>query len=214
MGGVREKKKRQTRKAILDAAITLFASKGYEKTSMEKLAKAAGIGKGTIYRYFHTKSEIFLAFCEEELDFLRQEISQKTDTHKPLLETLVDIFMTNFQYITRNNDFGRVYLRELVFPTKLTVDRTKEMDNRFIMFFIPFFEKAQKRGELRQDLELLFAIGHFYSLYLLTLSAWYSGKLLEEEDVLMLLRMLFKQALTGLAPGPSPSQQLPIANEH
>lgn len=214
MGGVREEKKRQTKKAILDAAITLFGTRGYEATSIEQLAKAAGIGKGTIYSYFQTKSEIFLAFCEEELEFLHTEIGKQTDTTKPLLETLVDIFMFNFQYVTRNSDFGRVYLREIIFPTELTVKRSKEMDDRFIMFFMPFFEEAQKRGELRRDLELLFAIGHFYSLYILTLSAWYSGRLLEEEDVLMFLRMLFKQALSGLAPAPSPLLHLPISHEN
>ena len=210
MGGVREEKKRQTRKAILEAAITLFETRGYEETSIEQLAKAAGIGKGTIYSYFRTKSEIFLAFCEEELDFLHKEINEKMDTKRPLLETLVEIFMINFQYVTHNRDFGRVYLREIVFPTELTVKRSKEMDDRFIMFFMPFFEEAQKRGELRRDLELLFAIGHFYSLYLLTISAWYSGRLLEDEDVRVCLTMLFKQALSGLAPGsPAPSSSSP-----
>ena len=211
MSGVREEKKRQTRKAILEAAITLFGTRGYEETSIEQLAKAAGIGKGTIYSYFHTKSEIFLAFCEEELDFLHKEIHEKMDPKRPLLESLVEIFMINFQYVTRNRDFGRAYLREIVFPTELTVKRSKEMDDRFIMFFMPFFEEAQKRGELRRDLELLLAIGHFYSLYILTISAWYSGRLLEDEDVRVCLTMLFKQALSGLAPGsPAPSSSRPI----
>ncbi|MBU1137634.1 MAG: TetR/AcrR family transcriptional regulator [Proteobacteria bacterium] len=213
MSGVREEKKRQTRKAILEAAMTLFGTRGYEKTSVEQLAKAAGIGKGTIYSYFQTKSEIFLALCEDELDFLHKEMSKKANNETPLLETLVDIFMTEFRYVTRNRDFGRVFLRELVFPTELTVERSKEIDNRFIELFIPLFQKAQKRGELRADLELLFAFGHFYSLYLLTISAWYCGRLLEDADVLMLLRMLFKQALSGLAPVLSPSQQLPTNHE-
>jgi AcrR family transcriptional regulator len=213
MGGVREEKKRQTREAILEAAMTLFGTRGYEKTSVERLAKAAGVGKGTIYSYFQTKSDIFLAFCEDELDFLHKEIGQKTNSNTPLLETLVEIFMAEFRYVTRNKDFGRVFLRELIFPTELTVERSKEIDNRFLMLFIPLFEEAQKRGELRADLELLFAFGHFYSLYLLTISAWYSGRLLEEEDVLMLLKMLFKQAFTGLAPVSSPSRHLPINHE-
>lgn len=213
MSGLREEKKRQTRKAILEAAMTLFGTSGYEQTSVEQLAKAAGVGKGTIYSYFQTKSEIFLALCEDELDFLYTEISRKTDYKTPLLETLVEMFMAEFRYVTRNRDFGRVFLRELVFPTELTVERSKDIDNRFIELFIPLFTEAQKRGELRADLELLFAFGHFYSLYLLTISAWYCGRLLEDDDVLMLLKMLFKQALTGLAPAPSPSTHLPTSHE-
>ncbi len=211
MAGIREEKKRHTRKAILEAAITLFGSKGFEKTSIEQLAKKAGVGKGTIYSYFRTKSEIFLAFCEDELDFLHEEMRRKVDSDTPLLEAMVDIFMSEFLYVTRNREFGRVFLREVIFPTELTVARSQEIDNRFIALFLPLFEKAQKQGEFRLDVELLFGIGHFYSLYILTLSAWYSGRLLEEDDVRMFLSMLFEQALSGLAPVATPSP-LPTDN--
>ena len=74
MTGVREKKKQQTHKAILDAAIKLFTEKGFEQTSMEELARAAGIGKSTIYGYFKAKDDIFRAFCAAELDFAFEEL--------------------------------------------------------------------------------------------------------------------------------------------
>ncbi|MCI5145255.1 MAG: TetR/AcrR family transcriptional regulator, partial [Candidatus Electrothrix sp. AR3] len=65
MTGLREQKKKETRAAIMEAALTLFGERGYEHTSIAALAKAAGIGKGTIYSYFKSKNEILLAFCEE-----------------------------------------------------------------------------------------------------------------------------------------------------
>ena len=200
MTTVREEKKRQTRKAILEAAISLFGSRGYDKTSIDQLAKKAGVGKGTIYSYFRTKSEIFLAFCEDELDFLHLEMNRKLDTNTPFLEALVEVFMVEFRYVTRNREFGRLFLREVIFPSDPIAERSREIDDRFIAIFLPLFQKAQKTGELRLDIELLFAIGHFYALYLLTLSAWYSGRLHENDDVLMSLTMLFEQAITGLAP--------------
>ena len=200
MSAVREEKKRQTRKAILEAAVTLFGTNGYDRTSIDRLAKEAGIGKGTIYSYFRTKSEILLAFCEDELEFLHEEMRRKINKKTPLLEALVEIFLIEFRYVTNNKEFGRVFLRELVFPSDLTVDRSLEMDNRFIAIFIPLFKQAQKRGELRLDIELTFVFGHFYSLYLLSLSTWYSGRLHEEDDVVESLTTLFTQALSGLAP--------------
>lgn len=208
MTTVREEKKRQTRKAILEAAISLFGSRGYDKTSIDQLAKKAGVGKGTIYSYFRTKSEIFLAFCEDELDFLHLEMDRKLDANTPFLEALIEVFMIEFRYVTRNREFGRLFLREVIFPSDRIVERSRDIDDRFIDIFLPLFQKAQKAGELRLDIELLFAIGHFYALYLLALSAWYSGRLLEDDDVLMSLTMLFEQALMGLAPLSSSSQQL------
>ena len=76
MAGLREQKKRETKAAIMEAAITLFGERGYESTSISALAKAAGVGKGTIYSYFSSKSEILLAFCEEELTCLHLELQQ------------------------------------------------------------------------------------------------------------------------------------------
>lgn len=200
MAGTREEKKRQTRKAIINAAIKLFADKGYEQTSIEELAKEAGIGKSTVYTYFATKSEIFLAFCEDELENTRQELSAKCGDLKTLIDQLLVLFMGEYRYVTRNKEFGRILMREMVFPKELTVEKSNELDNRYIEILIAIFKDAQKRGELRYDVELLFTAGHFYGLYMVTMSAWYSNRLQTDDDVYEAMKMFFEQALAGLAP--------------
>lgn len=200
MAGLREQKKKQTKAAILDAALTLFSRKGYENTSIEELSRAAGIGKGTIYTYFNTKSEIFLAFCEEQLEFVYKELAEKSDVRAPLIQQLLTMFMGEFQFISRNKEFGRILMREMVFPKELTVDRSRELDNKYIDLLVPMFKEAQNKGELRTDLELILVTGHFYALYIMTVSGWYMGRLFSEEDVYMVLESLFEQALAGLRP--------------
>ena len=49
------------REEIIFAAMTLFAKKGFAKTSMADIANAAGIGKGTTYEYFKGKDQLFFA---------------------------------------------------------------------------------------------------------------------------------------------------------
>ena len=200
MAGLREQKKKQTKAAILDAALTLFSRKGYDNTSIEELSRAAGIGKGTIYTYFNTKSEIFLAFCEEQLEFVYKELAEKSDVRAPLIQQLLTMFMGEFQFISRNKEFGRILMREMVFPKELTVDRSRELDNKYIDLLVPMFKEAQNKGELRTDLELILVTGHFYALYIMTVSGWYMGRLFSEEDVYMVLESLFEQALAGLRP--------------
>jgi AcrR family transcriptional regulator len=200
MAGVREEKKRRTRKAILQAAVQLFGDKGYERTSIDELARAAGVGKGTIYSYFQTKSEIFLAFCEDELDHVYAEVAEKTRVDAPLAEQLMALFLGEFRYVTRHKDFGRLLLREMIFPKELTVERSKDLDNRYIDFLSAMCKKAQERGELRRDVDLLFVCGHFYALYLITVSAWYMGRLQTEDDVAEALQLLLQQSMEGLLP--------------
>lgn len=200
MPGSREEKKRKTKKAIIAAAVTLFTSKGYEETSIEELAKEAGIGKSTIYTYFSTKSEIFLAFCDDELEYIHQELAEKCGDLKTLLDQILALYMGEFRFVTRNKEFGRILMREMIFPKDLTVEKSNDLDNRYLDILITIFKEAQARGELRHDIELIFVAGHFYGLYIMTVSAWYGGRLHSEEDVYEAMKMLYEQALVGLAP--------------
>jgi AcrR family transcriptional regulator len=53
---------------LLDAALTVFAAKGYRNTKLDEIAEAAGVTKGTIYHYFSTKEELLLRAIEHYHD--------------------------------------------------------------------------------------------------------------------------------------------------
>lgn len=65
------------RAEILAAAQKVFASKGYDATRMEEIAKAARLAKGTLYRYFRSKDAVYTATVEEALD----KLAEVTDLH-------------------------------------------------------------------------------------------------------------------------------------
>ncbi len=200
MSGIREEKKKQTGRAIMDAAIKLFSEKGFENTSVDELAREAGVGKGTIYGYFKTKSEIFLAFCEEEIEYAFADLARKRDPDAPLLDQLHTLFMGQFRYVTRDRDFGRIMVREMIFPKELTHEKVKILEERYLAALGEILNRAIARGELRDDLELLFLGGHLYALYIITLSSWYDNRFQTEGEIEEALLKLLRQALEGLAP--------------
>lgn len=202
MTTLREKKKRQTRKAIIEAAVRLFGRKGFEKTSIEELAREAGIGKGTIYTYFQTKAEIFYAFCEEQFEFIHKELATKTDPEAPVIEQVMTVFMGEFLHVTQNKEFGRFFMQRVLFPEENEKNSHDEVDNKWLELLFSIYQKAQQRGELRRDIDLLYLAGHFYALYILIVSSWYSGRI-GTEEVASAMRLLFEQALEGLAPNQS-----------
>jgi AcrR family transcriptional regulator len=195
----REEKKQQTKKAILEAAVRLFDEKGFEKTSIEELAREAGIGKGTIYTYFQTKSEIFYAFCEEQLEFIHEELASKTDPNAPVIEQVMTVFMGEFLHVTQNPEFGRFFMQQVLFPPDTDKHRSAEVDNKWLELLYSIYRRAQQKNELRGDIDLLYLAGHFYALYVVVVSSWYSGRI-ETEEVSPGMRLLFTQALEGLAP--------------
>lgn len=199
MTSTREEKKRKTKKAILSAAMELFGKHGYEKTSISLLARTAGVGKGTVYGYFSTKEEIFNAFCEDELEFIHEQLAQKTNPDAPVLEQMVTIFMAEFEYVTKNPEFGRIYMHNIIFPHQKDMELHKDTENKYFEMIFPILERAQQRGELRKELEVLHICGHFFATFLLLLHAWYSN-IIPTEEAEESMYTLFTQIFEGLRP--------------
>ena len=83
----------QTRAEIVDAAIGLFAVQGFDATSMEQVADAAGVSRRTVYRYFPTKDDLvfesprqWLAVLNETLDTRTPEESTRDVFGRALLD--------------------------------------------------------------------------------------------------------------------------------
>ncbi len=197
MLGVREQKKQQTRKAIIDAAIRLFTEKGFEQTSMSELARAAGVGKGTIYGYFKAKEEIFLAYCEAEIEFAFAALDRKLDEQAPLVDQLVAQTIGQITFVTSNREFGRIFAREMVFPGESSKLASRELDMRYLSKLGEVLGRSQQLGELPEDSDPLLLIAHLHAIYILVLSTFYRDDLTSLEDAEVLVRLLVLQVLYG-----------------
>ncbi len=74
--------------AIARAALQLFSQKGYAATSVSQIAKAAGIGKGTIYEYFQTKEDVFLAATKLWMTLFEGEFASRIQKIENPIECL------------------------------------------------------------------------------------------------------------------------------
>jgi AcrR family transcriptional regulator len=71
--------KTQTKElAILDAASRVFAARPFHEVLIEAIAADAGIGKGTIYRYFETKEDLYFATVLHVVEGLAEELEERT----------------------------------------------------------------------------------------------------------------------------------------
>jgi AcrR family transcriptional regulator len=195
--GVREQKKLDTRSAIQAAAVKLFAEKSFEKTSIEDIANEAGIGKTTVYGYFSNKNDIFINYCDEELDQAFAHLQAKDSSEKSLRDRLVDFFMLKFSFVTKNREFGRQMLRELVFPCEIN-EKARIHDQRYFDILEGLFTTAQDEGEIAPEHEIFNLSVHIFSLYLGLLAGWYTGYLKSLPEVEVAMKTLFDQVIDGI----------------
>ena len=197
MAGRRELKKQETREAIRAAALKLFSKNSFEKTSIEDIAREAGIGKTTIYGYFPAKDDIFIEFCDQELDQAFARLRTAEMQSRPLLDQLVDFFMTKFRFVTQNEEFGRQFLREMIFPQQVN-EKSRLHDQRYLEALQQVFKVAQEKKLISEERDIFLLAVHFFSLYLGTLVGWYKGYINNLQEAEQGMRSLFGQTLEGI----------------
>jgi AcrR family transcriptional regulator len=94
-------------KAILEAAATVFARRPYHEVLIDDIASDARIGKGTIYRYFQTKDELYFATTLHVLDSLAHALSLALPQEQSSVRRLERIAMENLRFY---------WDRQLLFP--------------------------------------------------------------------------------------------------
>jgi AcrR family transcriptional regulator len=118
-------------KALIQAALRLFATKGYEATTTREIAAAAGCAEGLIHRYFKGKAGLLPALVEyhfsKELIAMRHSPRSAADLEEEFLQ-IVD---WEVRHLWKNRDFLRVFIsRALVDPAIASVIRRAVLSSR------------------------------------------------------------------------------------
>jgi AcrR family transcriptional regulator len=84
-GPRRGRKKRQTRDALIDAALDLLEMKGYERTAVHEITDAVDVSERTFFRYFASKEDVALFFVAREMDAFVQLLTVRPAGEGPLI---------------------------------------------------------------------------------------------------------------------------------
>jgi AcrR family transcriptional regulator len=169
MASKREKNKLKTRKKIIKVASEIFDEKGYEKTSINEIAKKAGLGVGTVYNYFSSKDIIFAESIGKKFDMYREYI---VDINQFSGKEVTDIIMDYIKKIDKSIRLIPKQLLKELFRITIGNKRNEKLLMKFAEIDFKFIDKLEevfvilkKENRLDEDFNAKSMSEIIYSVY-------------------------------------------------
>jgi AcrR family transcriptional regulator len=104
-----EKQTEHTRQRIVDAALEVFARKGYHEATMDEIATVSQISKGGLYFHFPSKQDLFLALADAAANMLIGKMEQAMQTREARRRQKMRLAIeTAFQLLQRHRPMARL----------------------------------------------------------------------------------------------------------
>lgn len=110
--GIQERKERereQRREEILNAAQKIFFEKGLQSATMDEIAEAAELSKGTLYLYYSSKEDLYLAVMMRGLDILHEMFVKSISDASSTMDAIRQLGFTYYEFFQKHRNFFRMF---------------------------------------------------------------------------------------------------------
>jgi AcrR family transcriptional regulator len=195
----RERKKERTRREIYDAAMSLFARKGFDQATIAEICEAADVGRGTFFLHFPTKAALLYEFNTRVAESFRSELEEP---RRPAREELCALVEQMSAQLQSRSEIMRAMVAdffnspEALSSAALDGDALPELVTEII-------ESGQARGEFSRRINARLAAASFFA----TAATILSGRVFGEHDISAdeINRQFLQITLSGLSPDGDPA---------
>ena len=180
--GLRERKKQQTRTAILNEADSRFASKGFEATTVDELCEAVEISKRTFFRYFASKEDLVFPNHEERLARFLSFLEQAP----PALSAFDTLRGASRAFATEYTHHRERFLGQqlLIKSSQSLVARENAIDREWERVMAAWFETRLPVDGEQPALFAKVMAGAAIGVIRATMRHWYDGGAVEDLEAL------------------------------
>jgi TetR/AcrR family acrAB operon transcriptional repressor len=148
-----------TRKKLLDAALKVFSKKGYVSTTLDDIAREAGVTRGALYWHFKGgKPDIFKDLINERTQGVQLAVNAVIVEGGSALHMLERILVRTLEYLVEDDEFRAV--QELaILKTEVVPELEDTMKDKYrlqhesVRSFADLVKKAQEEGDVRKDID-------------------------------------------------------------
>ena len=152
----------KTKAKLVDVARQLFAKMGVENTTINDIALASKKGRRTLYTYFKSKEDIYMAVVESELDMLSDMMKRVAEKNISPDEKMIEMIYTRLdavkEVVFRNGTLRANFFRDIWRVEKVR----KRFDAKEILLFKDVLREGVEKGVFRiDDIDMTAELVHY-----------------------------------------------------
>lgn len=168
----RERKKEASRAQIITSAVELFSTHGIDAVTVDQIAEAADVGKGTVYNYFQAKEDIVVAFIVDLERQVQSELESFTSSKRRLDTILAEFVLHQFRMKEPHYRFIRVFLGQMFLRTQQFIPYMLQIQQAVDSPLEKLFRNLRDRGAIRTDVNLQDLMFTFKTMHLGLTAVW------------------------------------------
>ena len=144
----------EKRKKILDIAINEFANQGFENANINTIAKKAGVSVGSLYKYFDTKTDLFMTCISYGIGYIESILKSVTSGDEDVMVKLEKLIRITIEYSRKYGVLVKLYNQftsesDTVRAQKLA----RKMESITSSCYKDVIEQGQQSGDIRKDID-------------------------------------------------------------
>jgi AcrR family transcriptional regulator len=141
--------KSSKRERIIEAGLKLFANESYQAVTMDRVAEAAGVAKGTLYLYFQSKEDLYLGILTEGMESMARNYQASVDPRADVKVRLRRAITLSIEFYNQRRDLLRLMMTEEPRMPEARNRLREEWRDRGVRFFNSLIEEGVQSGAFR-----------------------------------------------------------------
>ena len=136
------------RSSILQSAVQVFSSEGVRGADVQAIADRAGVGKGTVYRYFGDKQELFWETVYWVLDKLHHQLETAVSAEERPLDQLMAACVAYGRFFEDNADYLEIFVLDRAEFRGRAPERRQQRHEEMIQRFTEIIDRGMQEGDI------------------------------------------------------------------
>ncbi|MBU1713726.1 MAG: TetR family transcriptional regulator [Proteobacteria bacterium] len=137
---------------ILEAAVKVFAERGFYQSTISQIAREAGVADGTIYLYFKNKDDILVQFFTYKTKLVFDRFREEVDKADNCFDKLRNLIRRHLEEFQNDRNMAVLYQAETHQNSRLVEEQIKEMSKLYLDIVSEIVEQGQEEGGIRKDI--------------------------------------------------------------